>query len=236
MTTAQTLAIIPARGGSKRITGKNIRPFAGVPMIVHSIRAAQDAGCFDQIIVSTDDKQIADIANKHGASVPFIRPPELADDHAGTQEVIAHAINWAISQGWQVGSVCCLYATAPFVRADDLRTGLRMLEGSHQHFVFSAATFDYSPYRGFIRSGDGVEMLFPEHFPTRSQDLPEVLHDAGQFYWGKPTAWLTEQRLFSANASPLMLPRHRVQDIDTLEDWRRAELLWQLLKQEEVTS
>ena len=236
MTTAQTLAIIPARGGSKRIPGKNIRPFAGVPMIVHSIRAAQDAGCFDQIIVSTDDEQIADVAHKHGASVPFIRPPELADDHAGTQEVVAHAIHWAISQEWQLGSVCCLYATAPFVRADDLRTGLRMLEGSHQHFVFSAGTFDYSPYRGFVRSGDGVEMLFPEHFPTRSQDLPEVLHDAGQFYWGKPTAWLTEQRLFSANASPLMLPRHRVQDIDTLEDWRRAELLWQLLKQEEVTS
>ncbi|MBP4034491.1 pseudaminic acid cytidylyltransferase [Aeromonas sp. PrichA-15] len=236
MTTAQTLAIIPARGGSKRIPGKNIRPFAGVPMIVHSIRAAQDAGCFDQIIVSTDDELIAEVALQYGASVPFIRPPDLADDHAGTQEVIAHAINWAISQGWQLGSVCCLYATAPFVRADDLRTGQNILEEGHQHFVFSATTFDYSPYRGFIRSGDGVEMLFPEHFPTRSQDLPEVLHDAGQFYWGKPTAWLTEQRLFSANASPLMLPRHRVQDIDTLEDWRRAELLWQLLKQEEVTS
>jgi pseudaminic acid cytidylyltransferase len=232
MTTSQILAIIPARGGSKRIPGKNIRPFAGVPMIVHSIRAAQDAGCFDQIIVSTDDEQIAEVAHKHGASVPFIRPPELADDHAGTQEVIAHAINWAISQGWQLGSVCCLYATAPFVRADDLRTGLKMLEESHQHFVFSASTFDYSPYRGFVRSGDGVEMLFPEHFPTRSQDLPLVLHDAGQFYWGTQYAWLESNVLFGRLATPLILPRHLVVDIDTLEDWHQAELMWQLQKQQ----
>lgn len=232
MTTPQILAIIPARGGSKRIPGKNIRPFADIPMIVHSIRAAQKAGCFDHIIVSTDDEQIADIALKHGASVPFIRPPELADDHAGTQEVIAHAINWAIAQGWQLGPVCCLYATAPFVRADDLRTGLKMLEKNHQHYVFSAAEFAYSPYRGFVRAGDGVEMLFPECFPTRSQDLPLVLHDAGQFYWGTPHAWLEGNILFSRLSTPLVLPRHLIIDIDTPEDWHQAELMWQFQKQQ----
>lgn len=232
MTSPQTLVIIPARGGSKRIPRKNIRSFAGAPMMAHSIRAAQKAGCFDQIIVSTDDEQIAEVAREHGASVPFLRPPELADDHAGTQEVIAQAINWAISQGWQLGPVCCLYATAPFVRADDLRTGLKMLEESNQHFVFSAAEFAYSPYRGFLRAGDGVEMLFPEHFPTRSQDLPLVLHDAGQFYWGTPYAWLENNILFSRMAIPLVLPRHLVIDIDTLEDWHQAELMWQFQKQQ----
>lgn len=235
MTTPQTLAIIPARGGSKRIPHKNVRPFAGVPMMAHSIRAAQKAGCFDQIIVSTDDELIAEVARQYGASVPFTRPPELADDHTGTQEVIVQAIKWAILQGWQLGPVCCLYATAPFVRADDLRTGLKMLEESNQHFVFSAAEFDYSPYRGFVRSGDGVEMLFPEYFPTRSQDLPLVLHDAGQFYWGTPYAWLESNILFSHMATPMILPRHLVIDIDTLEDWHQAELMWQLQKQQDLT-
>jgi pseudaminic acid cytidylyltransferase len=227
------IAIIPARGGSKRIPRKNLRPFAGLPMIAHSIKAAQEAGCFDHIIVSTDDDEIAAIARDLGADVPFIRPAELADDHAGTQVVIAHGINWALAQGWTLGPLCCLYATAPFVRPQDLLAGLALLEQGHQDFAFSATTFDYSPYRGFLRAGQGVAMLFPEHFPTRSQDLPEVLHDAGQFYWGRPAAWLAEQRLFSAKASPLLLPSHRVQDIDTLEDWRRAELMWQLLLQEE---
>ena len=234
MTTAQTLAIIPARGGSKRIPGKNIRPFAGVPMIVHSIRAAQDAGCFDQIIVSTDDELIAEVALQYGASVPFIRPPDLADDHAGTQEVIAHAINWAREEEWQLGPVCCLYATAPFIQAQDMLKGLAMLQKGGHDFVFSATAFDYSPYRGFIQSGQGVEMLFPEYFPIRSQDLPQVLHDAGQFYWGTPEAWLKQQVLFGPHASPLLLPSHRVQDIDTPADWHRAELLWQLLQQENM--
>lgn len=232
MTTPQTLAIIPARGGSKRILRKNIRPFAGAPMIVHSIRAAQKSGCFDQIIVSTDDEEIAEIAKKYGADVPFTRPPELADDYSGTQEVIAHAINWVTSQGKQVGPVCCLYATAPFVRIDDLRTGLKMLEESQQHFVFSAAQFNYSPYRGFIRTGDGVEMLFPQYFSTRSQDLPLVFHDAGQFYWGTPQAWLEDNVLFSHLAAPLVLPSHLVIDIDTPEDWHQAELMWQFHKQQ----
>ncbi|MFM5229012.1 pseudaminic acid cytidylyltransferase [Aeromonas media] len=236
MTISQTLAIIPARGGSKRIPGKNIRPFAGVPMIVHSIRAAQEAGCFDQIIVSTDDEKIAEVAREYGASVPFIRPPELADDHAGTQEVIAHAINWAISQGWKLGPVCCIYATAPFIQAQDLLNGVALLRGNCQDFVFSAAAFDYSPYRGFTQSGQGVEMLFPEYFPIRSQDLPTVLHDAGQFYWGTSEVWLEQQILFGPHASPLLLPSHRVQDIDTPADWYRAELLWQLLQEEEATS
>lgn len=226
------LAVIPARGGSKRVPQKNIRLFAGKPMIAHSIIAAQNARCFDQIIVSTDDSHIADIAREYGAKVPFMRPDALADDHAGTQEVVAHAINWARSQGWQLGPVCCLYATAPFIRAKDLSLGLHMLNESEQHFVFSATNFDYSPYRGFVRVGKGVEMLFPQHFTTRSQDLPQVLHDAGQFYWGQASAWLKDMLLFSHKATPLILPRHLVIDIDTPEDWSHAELMWQFQKQQ----
>ncbi len=227
-----TLAVIPARGGSKRIPQKNIRLFAGKPIIAHSIIAAQHAGCFDQIIVSTDDPHIADIARQYGAEVPFIRPDALADDHAGTQEVVAHAINWATAQGWHLGQVCCLYATAPFIRAKDLCLGLQMLNESKQHFIFSASNFDYSPYRGFVRAGKGVEMLFPHYFPTRSQDLPQVLHDAGQFYWGITDAWLNDTLLFSEKATPLILPRHLVIDIDTPEDWLQAELMWQYQKQQ----
>jgi len=222
------IAIIPARGGSKRIPRKNIKEFAGIPMIAHSLLAARASNMFDHILVSSEDQEILGVGAQYGGE-PLIRPPELADDHTGTIAVMRHATHWAEARGWQLDGVCCIYATAPFVRGEDIREGSRILLSADLDFVFSATTFAYPVFRGLLHDKPGVRMIFPEHFPTRSQDLPEAFHDAGQFYWGTPHAWKTEERLFSRRAAPLMLPRHRVQDIDTDEDWRRAELLWKIL-------
>jgi len=224
------IAIIPARGGSKRIPRKNVRPFCGRPMIAWPIEAACGSELFDHVIVSTDDTEIAETAREVGAEVPFMRPAELADDNTGTIPVMAHATSWAQEQGWPVESVCCIYPTAPMISLDDLAEGLRLLgQGSHD-FVFSATDYAAPIFRAFIQpEGGGVEMVFPEHFRSRSQDLPRALHDAAQFYWGRPEAWLTAKTLFGPRATALLIPRWRVQDIDTPEDWHRAEALFRAL-------
>lgn len=222
------IAVIPARGGSKRIPRKNLRPFCGKPMIARSIDAARESGVFDRVIVSTDDDEIAEVGEAWGAEVPFQRPASLADDHAGTTEVIAHATEWAQAQGWPLEAVCCLYATAPFVRSEDIRTGLEQLGEGDWDFCFTATEYPSPIFRAFRETPEGgVEMFFPDQFTTRSQDLPEALHDAGQFYWGRPAAWLEQAPLFGPRSRPLHLPRWRVQDIDTEDDWKRAELLWE---------
>lgn len=221
------LAVIPARGGSKRIPRKNIKEFCGKPMIVWSIEAALQSACFDHVIVSTDDAEIAAVATQHGAQVPFVRPAELSDDHTGTTAVIAHAINWFAAQSRPATQVCCLYATAPFVRPDDLRRGLTVLNATESDYAFSVTSYAFPIQRAIrINQSGRVEMLNPEHFNTRSQDLEEAFHDAGQFYWGRAEAWQQGQIIFSAASAPVMLPRHRVQDIDTHEDWVRAEWLF----------
>lgn len=223
------IAVIPARGGSKRIPRKNIRPFGGRPMIGWSIAAARDSGLFERVIVSTDDGEIAAIALALGAEVPFRRPPELSNDHAGTIEVIAHAVRWLADAGVQPQAVCCLYATAPFVRAADLAAAAARFDQGRWDYVFAATGFDFPIFRGFRENADGgVQMFFPEHFETRSQDLPEALHDAGQFYFGRPQAWLQGLPVFGPTSAIVRLPRWRVQDIDTEEDWQMAERLMQL--------
>ena len=220
------IAIIPARGGSKRIPRKNIRDFCGKPMIAWSIEVAKTSELFDHIIVSTDDAEIIDIARHWGAEAPFIRPAELADDHAGTTEVIAHATQWALNQEWSINAVCCIYATAPFVQVEDLKQSLAIMEPGPWAYVFTATDFAVPIFRSFRQHPEGgIEMFFPEYFTMRSQDLPVALHDAGQFYWGRPEAWLSYQRVFDRHSFPLIIPRWRVQDIDTEEDWRRAELI-----------
>lgn len=220
------VAVIPARGGSKRIPRKNIRPFGGKPMIAHSISAALGAGVFDAVIVSTDDAEIAAVARAHGAEVPFLRPAELSDDHATSIAVIAHATRWLQQAGRAPSDVCCLYATAPFVRPDDLRAGLSMLRDTGAEFVFPVTTFGFPIQRALVRTETGsVTMLHPEHEITRSQDLPEYVHDAGQFYWGRAQAWLDGLPIYAAHSRTILMPRHRVQDIDTPEDWTRAELM-----------
>jgi N-acylneuraminate cytidylyltransferase len=220
------IAVIPARGGSKRIPRKNIKLFGGLPMIAWSIRAAIESQCFDRIMVSTDDEEIASVASAYGAEVPFFRPASLSDDHTPTIPVIAHAIEWQSQNAVAATEVCCIYATAPFIQASDIQHGLAVLKTSGAEYAFSVTSYAFPIQRAVrITSEQRLAMFQPEHFNTRSQDLEEAWHDAGQFYWGKAQAWLDGKPLFSRDGAPVPLPRHRVQDIDTVEDWERAEWL-----------
>jgi len=219
------VAIIPARGGSKRIPRKNIRSFAGKPIIGYSIAAARESGLFERVIVSTDDAEISAVAREHGAEVPFVRPAELSDDHTGTNEVAAHALSWLAERGEVYQFACCIYATAPFLRAEDLRRGYDALVSGDKQFAFSATSFGF-PIQRAIRIADGVKPFFPEWIDSRSQDLEPAYHDAGQFYWGRAQAFLSGLPVFAPHSAAVLLPRHRVQDIDTEEDWTRAELLY----------
>jgi len=225
------IAVIPARGGSKRIPRKNIKDFCGKPMIAWSIEAAKASGLFDHIMVSTDDAEIAEVAKQWGAEVPFMRPAELSNDYAGTTEVISHATQWALDQGFDVAAVCCIYATAPLIQVEDLRRGLEALKSGDWAYAFAATEYSSSICRSFKKlSSGGLEMFFPEHYLTRSQDLPTALHDAGQFCWGRPSAWIEGKRVFDRGSVPIVIPRWRVQDIDTEEDWLRAELMFRAIK------
>ena len=199
-------------------------------MIAWTNEAALATGCYDHVIVSTDDAEIADVARAHGAEVPFMRPPELSDDHTGTTPVVAHAVGW---MGQHVGPVefaCCLYATAPFVQAQDLRHSLAVLQRSGAQYEFTVTNFAAPIQRSFrITDHQRIEMFNPAQFNTRSQDLEEAYHDAGQFYWGRTQAWLAATPLFSQASAPIVLPRYRVQDIDTQDDWIRAEMMFEIL-------
>jgi pseudaminic acid cytidylyltransferase len=210
------LAVIPARGGSKRIPRKNVKSFRGKPVICWSIDAAREASLFDHIIVSTDDPEIAELARQAGAEVPFLRPPEA---------------KW-VEQHWsRPEAVCCIYAAAPFIMANDIRAALDILQSGDCAYSFPVTDFGAPIFRGFrLNDAGAVEMFFPEQFTTRSQDLPTAFHDAGQFYWGKMQAWEQGLRFFDKHSRPLVVPRWRVQDIDTPDDWKRAELLAQLLE------
>lgn len=227
------LAVIPARGGSKRIPRKNVKPFCGKPIIAWSIEAALDSGCFDDVVVSTDDEEIAEVARRWGAATPFMRPAELSDDHTGTIPVIRHAVQWHEQRGQAVEAACCIYATAPFVKGQDLQRGWETLCATGADYAFSVTSYGFPIQRAIRITPQGrVEMFQPEHFSTRSQDLEEAFHDAGQFYWGRGSAWNSGQPIFSSAAAPVMLPRHRVQDIDTAEDWVRAEWMFKALQAE----
>ncbi|WP_020675714.1 pseudaminic acid cytidylyltransferase [Geopsychrobacter electrodiphilus] len=223
----KTVAIIPARGGSKRIPRKNIRIFAGKPIIAYSIEAARASGLFDRIIVSTDDEEIAAVAQNLGAEAPFLRPKEIADDFAGTNAVVKHCLQWLETNGFPAQYACCIYATAPFVQAAFLRKGFAKLIESGKAFAFSVTSFPFPVQRALKINSQGlVEPFYPENIFARSQDLEESFHDAGQFYWGRAEAFLTDIVTFSPASVPVILPRHLVQDIDTEEDWERAELMY----------
>ena len=226
-----TLCVIPARGGSKRIPRKNVKPFHGNPMITWSIAAAQASGVFDHIIVSTDDEEIAQVSREAGAEVPFIRPPELSDDHTATVPVIAHALR-EIEKLWgQQDTLCCLYATAPFVQGADI-TGVRdiLLADNATQFAMPVTSFAFPIQRGVRLKGTGrIEMFQPEHALTRSQDLEEAYPDVGQFYWGRRSAWLGDDPIIGPKTAAFVIPRHRAQDIDTPEDWDLAERLFTAL-------
>ena len=227
---AYTVAVIPARGGSKRIPNKNIRPFAGRPMISYSIRAAQDSGLFDRILVSTDSGDIAATAKEYGAEIPFNRPGGLSDDYTATSPVVTHALQWLKDNGTPANYACSIYATAPFVRAQDIARGLEILKDSDAATAFTVTSFPFPVFRALEVKKDGtLAMFWPEHRLTRSQDLPDAYHDAGQFYWLNAERFLKKPDLYGADSRPILLPRYLVQDIDTLEDWETAERMYRAL-------
>jgi N-acylneuraminate cytidylyltransferase len=219
------VAIIPARGGSKRIPRKNIKDFCGKPIIVYSIEAAIKSKCFDRIIVSTDDQEIASVAKSFGAEVPFIRPQDISNDYASTLDVMAHAINKINLQ--KHTKVCCIYATAPLISSEKISEGLSIISSSELDYVFSAVEFSYPIQRAFKQLSNGsLEMFQPENFHLRSQDLEKAYHDAGQFYWGKASSFVQKKPIFSKTSKPVILPIYQVQDIDTPDDWILAEALF----------
>jgi pseudaminic acid cytidylyltransferase len=227
-------AVITARGGSKRIPHKNIKEFAGKPMIAWPIMAAIASGVFDRILVSTDSEAIADIARQWGAEVPFMRPAELADDHTPTAPVFLHALEFLKKDGCLPEYACCIYPTAPFLLPEYLRQGLLVVREQNAPAAFSVTTFDFPILRGFKVCDDGsMAFNWPEYAMTRSQDLPEFLHDAGQFYWVNVQQFFQTKQMLMPGTRPIVLPRKRVQDLDTLEDWDAANLMAQVLLKEE---
>ena len=225
-----SLAVIPARGGSRRIHRKNIKKFCGKPIIAWTIDAALKSNCFDRIIVSTEDPEIAEVAQQYGADVPFIRPVNLADDYCATMPVVSNAVEWMMENGYHPKYTCCLYPTAPLISEDIIKSAFNKLLVGGNNFVFPVTTYPYPIQRALRVNIDGnLQMLSPELFNTRSQDLQATYHDAGQFYWGKTQAWLTEDNIFMSDSDVVMVPRYRVQDIDTIEDWRQAELMFEVL-------
>jgi pseudaminic acid cytidylyltransferase len=221
------IVVIPARGGSKRIPLKNIKPFYGKPMIAWSIEAAKACGLFEHIIVSTDDADIARIAVQYGAEVPFERPAELSDDFTGTGAVVKHALEWCIANIGPVDFVCTLYATAPFIKPQDIINGFELLKGGDCQMTFTVTSFSFPIQRAVkIASNGSVSMFQPENFFARSQDLESAYHDAGQLYWATTKAVLQDLSAFSEVSKAQILPRYKVQDIDTQEDWVRAELMY----------
>ena len=225
------IGIIPARGGSKRIPRKNIKLFAGKPIMAWVIETALQSGLFDRLIVSTDDEEVADVAVKYGAEVPFTRPAELSDDHTGIIEVVQHAIAWLTNEGGEIENVCCMLATAPFLQAGVLRQGLTQLVDSNASYAFSVTDYPFPIQRAVRINPEGrVEAIWPENTPKRSQDLEEAFHDAGQFYWGTRRAFEQGEAIFSSGSVPVRLPRYMVQDIDTPEDWKLAELMFNALR------
>ena len=220
------VAVFPARGGSKRIPRKNVKLFMGKPIIHWSISAALTSGLFDKVLVSTDDAEIAQVAQEAGAEAPFVRPAELANDHATTTAVMSHALLWLQANEVQVDYACCIYPTAPLLDAGDLVSSFDQLEQARCAYVFSVSEFSAPIQRSFeIDTHGKVNMFFPDQFPVRSQDLPKAYHDAAQFYWGTADAWINEQQIFAPHSRAYPLPGWRVQDIDTPEDWKKAEIL-----------
>lgn len=222
-----TVAIITARGGSKRIPRKNIKPFLGIPIIARTIKTALDAGCFDRVIVSTDDEEIADISRAAGAESPFVRPPELSDDLTPTLPVVAHALSWLQNRGVKTDYACCLYPTAPLLKPSDVREGFELLRAGDPDYVITCCAYDFPVQRAVLIDPSGfLAPEFPEYISHRSQDLKPLYHDAGQMYWGRSEAFRAMRPFFGGRALPLLLPKDRVQDIDSEEDWARAEFLY----------
>ncbi|WP_225865695.1 pseudaminic acid cytidylyltransferase [Dyadobacter aurulentus] len=226
----KSLAIIPARGGSKRIPKKNIKDFLGKPIIAYAIETALASGLFEEVMVSTDDQEIADIAKNYGATIPFLRSEKNSDDFASTVDVVKEVEHKYLSLFSDTfDSICCIYPTAPLIRTEHLAEGLRLLNKSDFDSVFPVVPFSYPVWRGLQLAGEKIEMVWPENKNVRSQDLKTVYHDAGQWYWYNPSR-ITDS-LFTSNSAPIILAEEEVQDIDTLSDWLMAEMKFRLLNE-----
>jgi pseudaminic acid cytidylyltransferase len=223
------VAVIPARGGSKRIPRKNIKSFCGKPIISYSIEAAINSKCFDRVIVSTDDEEIALISKSFGAEVPFMRPKDFADDHTGTNTVVKQVIEQLAKDGCDVSYVCCIYPTAPFILSRYILDGFEKLFKTNKIFTMSVTTYPFPVQRSLSLKNNAIEPNWPKYILERSQDLEELYHDAGQFYWGTSKAFTDEESFFAGCCAPIILPRYLVQDIDTIEDWNQAELMYKAL-------
>lgn len=225
----RSVAIITARGGSKRIPRKNIKDFLGKPIIAYSITAALEADCFDEVMVSTDDREIAEVARSFGASVPFFRSADTSDDIATTADVLVEVLNSYGDRGPQFSHACCIYPTAPFVTAQKLRYGYQLLVQTGADSALPVVRFGY-PIRRSLQIEQGrLSMIWPEHIHTRSQDLPPAYHDSGQFYWFDVPRFLETRELFTRHTVPIIVPESEVQDIDDEEDWKIAEMKFRLL-------
>ena len=221
------LAIIPARGGSKRIPEKNIKPFFGKPMIAHTIERARSSGVFDSIMVSTDSEKISNVSKEHGAEVPFLRDLSLATDKAGLDWVLLDVLQRYKVMGRTFKYACCLLATSPLMLASDIRRGLEALQTSGARMSLAVTTFPYCIFRGLKHDDSGrAVMIWPENLRRHSQEFPEAFHDAGMFYWIDVEKFIENPHDFFADAVPVFIPRDRVQDIDTQEDWEYAEVLY----------
>ena len=226
------LAVIPARGGSKRILNKNIRYFCGKPIIAYSIEKARQSGLFDDVVVSTDSTIIAEIALRCGAGVPFMRPKDLATDKIHPFSAVSHAIRFFEEKGITLESICCIYATAPLMRVGDLIKGHEALTENKFDFVMAVTTYDFPVYRSLRLCDDVIVPEFRDTINERSQDLPELVRDCGQFYWGSSEAFHQNDTVFRhphIRAAGVSVPKKYVQDIDTEEDWEEAEIRYRIL-------
>lgn len=231
---SRSVAIITARGGSKRIPRKNIRDFLGKPIIAYSIAAALEAACFDEVMVSTDDREISEVAERFGAKVPFIRSTQLANDFATTADVLVEVLNEYRQRGEQFEYGCCIYPTAPFVTAEKLKSGLELLQKTGADTVLPVIRFSCQIQRALKIENNRLYMIWPEHINSRSQDLMPAYHDSGQFYFFRVKRFLETHNLYGDYAIPIELPESEVQDIDTEEDWKIAELKYNILQQSGV--
>ena len=228
------IAIIPARGGSKRIHKKNIKIFHGRPIISYSINAAKESKLFEKIICSTDDEEIAKIASKYGAECPFLRSSELSDDHSSTTDVINHSIDYFTKQKKEYKLICCIYPAAPFINSSKIIEGYNKIKNEDWGYVFSASKSPVSIFRAFEKkSNNSIQMLNPDYFFKRTQDLSSTYFDAGQFYWGKKESWINKINIFDKYSTIVEIPYYESIDIDTIEDWKAAELFYEKKYQEE---
>lgn len=225
----KSIAIITARGGSKRIPRKNIRLFSGKPIMAYSIEAALESGVFDEVMVSTEDREIAEIAERYGATVPFFRSEKTSGDRASTVDVLEEVIENYASRGQEFDQICCIYPTAPFITAEKLRRAVERMEEKHADALLPVVRYSFPPQRGMVIRNGLVGYQYPEFEGARSQDLEQIYHDCGQFYFCKTRVFLETRTMIPANTIPFEMPEEEVQDIDNLSDWELAELKYKML-------